>query len=821
MFGSGGSVQTVGAGKSGVGDDTRYGPDARWFLPLLGLGLLLLAPFAFGAAAVVGVTALVRRVRVSRLVVTAAVLSAGSLLLGLLRDGNGLAPLRWYLEGMGGLIASTGLLDQAVTAANFLVEVEAPEVSSLSATQALLLTAPLSVPLGAWLATGYAAWMQFRRSALADLEGDLHHGRRPVGLLDYRRGRRNIRKIATGAAIDDKRGTVGIGIGEYGALISLATRTLLRATLIFGGPREGKTMWTLSTIGQIVRLGRSGWIVLDFKGDGVVPVYVAQVARGLGRPFKHFALADKNGAQYRAPIEGAPDSSAYYEPLMRGNATSKTDMLVNSVPREGDAMAYFRAQYEYVQTVFQVTALTHYDQSKGGFNTLLSMLDPEVLQKQSFAVDPDTGKGYLAEQPGLQERVNHFVETLKGDPIQAGAIHDAARTLSTQLNGPAVGPRLRPAPAGQEHLNIDLAQAVRDGEFVVFSLSTQDYGDLARMMGTLVLLDLQNAIAELRTELTNHRQELGDDDAPPPWDPGYVQIEEYGACGSDAVLGLLNKAGDVNMRAFLSTQSWYDVYRVDDTGTFARQVLDLAGNVISFKINDGDAATVLSNTSPQVTKKYPQDSKEWSGGLFGLGLKAANIGKIRPDVKPDARAAEPGAFQELDPYSFLWIAKSPVAKAAHSFTSGPNHWVETIKAVQVDPVGDPDRAPGPNTEEPAQAPTEATVTGPSTSAPRTADPFRTPSVAADTTAWDAPPTHQGAGFTFSESSYIDSVPGDLDEDPGTMPEQVRWDSSEAEHTTGRRVTRPRSTLTVNDNSIGTSPAPEPDLHSPDSAPWDL
>lgn len=442
------------------------------------------------------------------------------------------------------------------------------------------------------------------------------------------------------------------------------------------------TQGAINVIAQTATMEGGGWLIIDFKGDEEVPQYAAAWAAAHGRKFKHFQLTDKNGEPYRAPHADVSPNPAYYDPLRRGNATSKTDMLVNSVGRDGDAAAYFRAAYELTQVIYQVASLTGYDRDKGGFRVLEDLLDLDHLQKVADTVGPD-GRGMLADHPGLRTRVEKMVNTFKRNDILRGAANDLATLLSTYGNGPAAGPWLKPGPTSDS--DIDLHRAVVENEVVVFSLSVQDYGALAKNIGTLVLLDAQNTIAQLRSDLGRWRKKTNTPDAPPPWLPFNSQIEEFGSAGADAILDVLNKSGDVNWRTWLSTQSWHDVVAVDGTGTFARRVLDQAGNFLVFGINDELAAEVFSGVTPSVTKAYARSKQEFSAGALGFGLKAANLGKI--DVHhTKERQVPPGAFQTLPTYHCIWIAKHPDLRVAHTFEAGANHWWEVISTEPVLPA---------------------------------------------------------------------------------------------------------------------------------------
>lgn len=681
VFGSGHS--TVGAGKSGAQSTRRFGPDTPLFFALLALLLLLVSPLAAVVYLAAALLSQARRIRWSRFVLAAAIASGvGAAVAGF----DPVRAFRWHTDGTLSIWTPTGvfgLLQSLVDEGARILEVSTYTIplGELGLASAIVHTSPIAVPTGLWLAAFYAFWTYYRRAPLSELEGKQFDWSRPEGFFDQVRRTRNRRKIAAGRAVKRKRGAVAVGVGRYGVIVWLFVASMQRPTLAFGGPRQGKTQHGLNTIAQAAGLEGGAWIIIDFKGDDEVPAYAAEFAAARGRRFLHFKTADKNGAAYRQPHPGVPDRPAFYDPLRSGNATSKTDMLVNSVGRDGDAAAYFRAAYELTQVVYQVAALSGYDRDKGGFRVLEDLLDVDRLQQVADTVGPD-GRGVLADHPDLAARVEKMVANEKRDNIGQGAGYDLKRLLSTYGNGPAAGPWLRPGPTPAQ--NIDLYRAVHDGDVVVFSLSVQDYGNLAKDIGTLVLLDLQNAIARLRTDLGNHRAKVGDPSVPPPWAPAYVQIEEFGSAGPDAVLDVLNKSGDVQIRPWLSTQSLHDIIAVDGTGTFARRVIDQADNIFSFAINEPEAATSLSGLTPEVMKQYPRDRKEFSGGLMGMGLKAANTGAMEV-TRETERQVPAGAFQNLSRYSCIWVTKSPTLRATHSHKATANHWWEVVSTVPIPP----------------------------------------------------------------------------------------------------------------------------------------
>lgn len=671
---------TFGAGKSGATSKAKFGPDSPAFWWGLGLVAALLSPLTLVTYVLAAVASQVRRVRSRRMLLVAAIATVVCLVCGLFGGGL-LAPLWWHVDATSGwwigLVPAEWLSK---------VGMSAPEQTPW--TQRLLNTAPLAVPVGLWIGWFYTWWMEWRRAPMAKYEGKEYSMERPHGKLDDRRANKNRELIASGGAVsphtNPAKQTVGAGVGRYGQLVDFPVSTTLRPMLVLGGPRQGKTNWTRSFLVQLVTLG-SGVLIIDFKADEELPTFWAEVAHHQGREFRHFQLMSTAGDRYRRPHPNAPDEPAYYDPLVGGNATSKMSMLVGSVGREGDAAAYLRAQEEAVQVIYQVAHMTGYDKGRSGFQVLQDLLDMDQLKKVVEAHHTDGNDPVWNE---LSRRVTEIDESMRRDPVLAGACQDARRLLSSYQNSPAIRGRLRPGPEDQ---TVDMLKAVLEGHIVLFSLSVQEYASLSSNIGTLALLDLQNALSKLRVVLADYREERGDPDAPAPWPRFFVDVEEFGSAAPEAMLGVLNKAGDVNVSAILSTQSLQDIVAVDGSGTFARRVMDQVGNVIVFSVNDGQSAEMLSEMTPQVTKHYFRSNTEYSGGLMGVGLKAANKGSGQ-DNPQEVRQVNAGAFQGLPKFRFIWISKSEkpghdenATLVAHTFKAGANAWWEVIDSVPVSP----------------------------------------------------------------------------------------------------------------------------------------
>lgn len=562
---------------------------------------------------------------------------------------------------------------------------EAPQESLVSA---LLWMLPASVPMGVAAAAVWGVVSQVRSAEQASFETEMVRSVAPLTRVERRAEAKTAGRMAAGGYTRPGRvrrrpfgrggvtlGTVALGTGLGGAAVVAEEDGLLRPVFVQGVPGSGKTAEAKSLGGQLIASG-SGMVIIDFKGDREVPSHYFEVARAHGRRFLHFDLADPNGSAYTPVGDGAPQAPAYYDPLVRGNATSKTDMLLNSVGREGDAAVYFRSAYEYAQLAYLVADWSGYSYGRGGLETLVDLLDIDFLQQTADRIDIEAVAARVppAQQVAarravheVRERVATMVSNWRRDELTRSSVVDTQRLISTYSNGPAAGQWLRPGAAEQ---TVDLRRAAHEGDVVVFTLNVSTYGALARNLGTLVLLDLQNTTDMLRRDIA-----AGAD----PW-PLYVQIEEFGSADGEAVLGLCNKARDARLRPFLSTQSWADLEAVDGTGVWARRVLETCGTFLCFRANTAEDAEVLAGVTGEVTKVYARVQHRTD--RHGRRVRRRG-GLIQRDPRREPRVPA-SVFQGLPDHHMVWITKHPELATVHSREEGPNQWWESVHTVLVD-----------------------------------------------------------------------------------------------------------------------------------------
>ncbi len=508
---------------------------------------------------------------------------------------------------------------------------------------------------------------------------------------------------------------VALGLGRYGRPVLMPVDSFKKATFIAGASRSGKTRLACSICDQQVHILGGGNLVIDFKNDDPLVKAKARLAEREGRSFLHFQLAPKNGGGYEQPHPYAPPVPARYDPLGRGNGKSKTEMLLKSVPRDGDAAAYLRAAQEITELAWNIAAFTGYDRTIGAdgrtrisaLETLMNMLSVAgagggELERQAAALNVPTILSYyphLSEQDAqqriatLRSRVQSVVgELKKGNSLVAQAASSTRQLVSTYVNSSALFPGTfgtGRSPAGQ----IDLIRAILRGEIVVISLPAQDYPDFSAMIGSMILLDLQNAVATLRSRKAAVAAFMGSDTGvadSTPWPPFLVQIEELGSAANsasaDALINLLNKSADIGIRVVASTQGLADIRQIDDgKGVWLDQLLGQTDHLFALQLNAQTDDQIVSAFSGQVTKQFATNETDVSNNRLRLFTGASESKKVRGSEQQDTRIPL-GTTQDLDRSKFemVYVTKAPKLTAVHTTApEGPNNWFEIVEMVPV------------------------------------------------------------------------------------------------------------------------------------------
>lgn len=435
---------------------------------------------------------------------------------------------------------------------------------------------------------------------------------------------------------------------RFGGRVVLSDAESSGHVFIVGGSGSGKTSTMLVGIRDVIRQGR-GVIFIDCKGGPDVPEQISEWAERYGRDFLHWTIQDPSTSYH-----GPADSPAYYDPVSRGDASRRKDLLIGS--QRWDVEYYKEVIANYLQTVFTVIDLVPPLPGVDTFTDVADLLEPSALSHRARFID-------ALKHPDLASALQRILDM---DSTERSGIRGMYSRLHT-LTSSSAGKWLRRDPEGLR--DIDLRKVADEGQVVVFSLDTSNYEDTATLLAGLIVQDLKTLSSELRND--------------PAEAPVHVYVDEFSAVDTNNILGLLAKARDAKMPCTLATQALADLARREPT--FVDQVLGIVSSFIIHRANAEADARIYAGISGVTRKMVERMSFEQSSGTLGTMGAASSTGVGYAEER-DEYAIHVGAFQDLRRGQAIFIAKSPVAR-----------YVNPVHITMEDPmVRDGERDPGLN-----------------------------------------------------------------------------------------------------------------------------
>jgi type IV secretory pathway TraG/TraD family ATPase VirD4 len=481
--------------------------------------------------------------------------------------------------------------------------------------QVFLQQALLAIPIGILIGIIYSAYRWKTRPIWIQTEFKMTP-------KEFFIEKKNIKDIKSDK--NTPRNGMTLGIGEKGKRVIQTYDESRAHTIIMGASGSGKTTTLMTRLRDSIKSGQ-GAIILDLKGGADIPIKAAELAERYNRKFIHWTFQGK-GVPYTGPSENGP---AYYDPIGRGDATRRKDLLIES--REWSEQYYKIEASSYLQLLFSVLVANPLKDTST-LSDVVQLLNPRLLQERAIP---------LGRNPEYAD-VIRAIDSLNDEKMSPGkknAIDSMGAQLGVLLHSIA-GPYLQLDPASNN--NINLKEAAHKGDIIVFSLDSSSYGELSSLVANLVIQDLKTLSAELRK-----------DPAPQPFQ---IIIDEFQAVDSGNIIGLVNKSRDANMPVTLTTQTLGDLRAVKDNPAFLDQLIGIINSFIIHRTNAVDDAQIFAGLTGSVIRKKFSEGVTYSTGLIHRG-SASGQGNIQ-DI--EEFTIMPDEIQRLKMGEMIYVNKSPM-----------------------------------------------------------------------------------------------------------------------------------------------------------------
>ena len=497
----------------------------------------------------------------------------------------------------------------------------------------ILIQFAIGVPVGIILGIIYSSWRWYQRSEWEEYDFR-------ITPWELRRGRKTAAKIRA----DEETPMNGftLGINDHGDRVIQTDKDAATHTLVVGASGSGKTTTVMSKARDAVKRGQ-GLVFVDLKGGPDVPEVLSKFAKRYGRKFSHWTLQPRD-TPYTGPDTQGP---AYYDPLARGEATRRKDLLIAS--REWSEEFYKIEASNYLQLLFYI-AIANPNPEVSTLSDVVSLLNPRALMARAKP---------LIDNPVYADIISG-IESLNDErisPQKRNAIEGLRSQLAVILNSVA-GQWLHVDPKGH---NINLKEAAHNGDIVVFSLDSSNYQELASLVANLIIQDLKTVTSELR-----------DDPSPQPMQ---IFIDEFSAIGSDNIIGLINKSRDAGLPVTLATQALGDLRRVNEA--FLDQLIGIVSSYIIHRANKEDDAQVYAGLTGKVKRKRFSQNVDYTKSRWGGIGKGAGTGGGRVE-EVEEYLITPNEIQQLGMGEMVYIAKAQQPVYIQHVTVIPEDMVEEI-----------------------------------------------------------------------------------------------------------------------------------------------
>lgn len=381
---------------------------------------------------------------------------------------------------------------------------------------------------------------------------------------------------ATSSANPDSDNQVHLGMC-YQQRVDIADNEFNQHALVIGTTGSGKTTTLMNVVESCAKRGLP-LIYLDGKGSIKLVNRIKEICDKHNRVLKVFSVNPDN-----------IPNLACYNPLAHGNFSiwkNKIISLVGESENKGQEHYQIKEQ-SYINLVCEILYRSGHMVDLEGF--LGYLRNPDEIQRLANLIDPDLALRLVEESNSKEETVDLI------KVIEMFYYSHYGKLFST--NGKANC--------------INLKESIENGEMVLFLLDASSYKRDTKLLGRLIINDINSAYSEFGHSGIRHK--------------AYCIFDEFGAYASPNMADVLAMQRDNGLHAIVGTQSINAISK--DSMQVRRIAVELIANCNTFiihRINDPQDVSELSNVIG-TNKKLQLNSVDPEFGSTILGVMDKNI----------------------------------------------------------------------------------------------------------------------------------------------------------------------------------------------------
>lgn len=415
-----------------------------------------------------------------------------------------------------------------------------------------------------------------------------------------------------------------------------------KTTLITGNPGSGKTITMLNLIKNDVKTGLP-IIMIDFKKGPDLAYFLSKWAKENGRKFYHF-VSGQSGT-YKNPFVL---NQASYDPLGTGNATSKTDMVLDLREWDTSSSVYKGRAKTIVSAIFYMLETVNKEDVKeipwesGGIAQLMAGLREgnidllvSTLQRQKELRLPSKTNPWTVPE---ERRLSELLEILNSLQNQKEGLRDQLKEIANILRALVLSSYSDWLAKGETPYHIDLTRILTkecdEAPIVLFQFNPNAEPDFAKYMGNMIVSDIARATSERNTKGIKGLYS--------------IYFDEAQTITAERLNGLVEKVRSTGGALTFSVQSAEQV--IASASRDGEVVLaNFFNNIVNFIVHNGatlDSATRYSKIVGMMKLPQRRTTGKRESGWFAWNRDNSRHSMVSVDYKDDY-LLQPSDIQSL------------------------------------------------------------------------------------------------------------------------------------------------------------------------------